>query len=187
MYAKNHQKEISTQTAKRDRKHIATQTTKRHQKKIATQTINVPLVGNDHNLYYKYKARASEISLLRHPELRRRIENGLLPIPPEINDPTSESIRLRTTYDLASVGSCQSWIPRTHELKSKNRSKETTRAIASVKGLHDLFNGERHRFGKKALRSMVLCNQFGYRCSDEAAIMIVAGTIKTGFARDRYH
>ena len=166
---KSQQKEISTQTTSQQ-KEISTQTTSQ-QKEISTQTTDVLLGGDDHTLYYTYKARAGTICLFRHPELRCRIEHGLLPIPSEINGPKSEGTRLRTTYGLASVGSCQSWIPRTHELTSKNRSKETARAIASVKGPHDLFNGEQHRFGKKALRTMVLCNgQTASRDTENTAI-----------------
>ena len=75
-------------------------------------------------------------------------------------------------------GTTMSWIPRSHELKIKNRAKRTQGAVDSVKGLHALFNGEKTIFNQDALRIMAACNQFGYGCSDEANIMIIAGAIK---------
>ena len=65
-----------------------------------------------------------------------------------------------------------------HELKLKNRSERTQNAVDTVKDLHKLFNGEKTRFSKESLRIMAACNLFGYGCSDEGTIMIMAGTIK---------
>ena len=131
---------------------------------------------DNHTLYYVYRSRAGKIDVRNKPNLIKKIQAGLIDAP--ALDGNAQDSRHRTGYDVVVSGTTMSWIPRSHELKIKNRAKRIQGAVDSVMSLHALFNGEKTIFNQDALRIMAACNQFGYGCSDEANIMIIAGAIK---------
>ena len=109
------------------------------------------------------------------------IQAGLLALPTEIDNEKSQLTRARTKYEPIVTGQSMSWIPNTHELKIKNRLGQTEEERGIMSRLEKLFDGQISTWSYKAKRVMVACSLFGYGCSDEALIMIMAGTTKALF------
>ena len=145
---------------------------------ISARSTGVAEDVDSSTVYYIYQSRAGKMDVRDKPNLLRKLKAGLIDLPDHLGNAKADETRSRTGYEVVLTGASMSWIPKTHELKIKNRAQKTKTAVDSVKSLHDLFDGKKTRFNKDALRIMAACNQFGYGCSDEANVMIMAGAIK---------
>ena len=73
------------------------------------------------------------------------------------------------------------WVPSSHVLTVKNRTAISKRNSELVKTIEDLFNTEISQWGSKAQRIFTALNTFGYGCSDDGSIAIMAGTLAALF------
>ena len=87
----------------------------------------------------------------------------------------------KSKYGLENHGLKECWVPNGSIVMAKNQLPQPTRDSQIVSNLSALFSGKQSDFKYKALRIMAACNLFGYGCSDEAAIMIMAGFSKALF------
>ena len=74
--------------------------------------------------------------------LTRELETALLALPSEINTKEHESTRLRLNYEPANHGAAMSWIPKSHELRIKNRLEKTASNQSIVKRIENVFDHE---------------------------------------------
>ena len=102
--------------------------------------------------------------------LKQELDDGMLKLPPEIDNPSAAKTRERTNYDSVQTGATMNWVPRTHELKIKNRQGQIESDQDIVK---KLFKRKISGWSHEAQRIMTVCNMFGYGCSDEGTIMIM--------------
>ncbi|KAL7530309.1 hypothetical protein ACHAXR_007396 [Thalassiosira sp. AJA248-18] len=115
--------------------------------------------------------------------LQQDLDSGLVALPNNIDNEASQKIRdnSRTSYKTAVHGSSMSWVPSTHKVEIKNRLGKTAKEHDIIQRLEKLFDGEISTWSPEAQRIMIACSLFGYGCSDEATIMIMAGTMKALF------
>ena len=139
---------------------------------------------NSNTLLYTYNSRIGRITLDESGVvLVSEFVSGLIDLPDQLNNKKSASARSRLKYEVATHGCSMSWVPNTHELTIKNRTAKKEKDSKIMSKLEDLFNKEISTWSHEAQRWMTACNIFGYGCSDEATIMIMAGTIKALFVQ----
>jgi len=133
-------------------------------------------------LYYIRKARAGKLSLSGDFIITDdMLKEGLVPMTGNKGDEIFDKKRSWTTYKVVETGHSASWAPATHEVKHLNRKAEAEWEHDIMKKLKKLFSGDISTWSYEAQRIMIACSLFGYGCSDEATIMIMAGTAKALF------
>lgn len=138
--------------------------------------------GTKDTMYYIRNAQLGKLELDNSDViLKQELDDGMLKLPPEIDNPNAARTRERTNYDPVQTGASMNWVPRTHELKIKNRQGQIESDQDIVKKIKKLFERKISGWSHEAKRIMTVCNMFGYGCSDEGTIMIMAGTIKALF------
>ena len=113
--------------------------------------------------------------------LKEEIDNGLVDLPHDIDNEASEKTRARTNYTFATHGASTSWVPNTHELSIKNRQEEKKSDHDIMAKIKSLFSKDISKWSHEAQRIIIASSMFGYGCSDEGTIMIMAGTLKALF------
>lgn len=136
----------------------------------------------DNTLHYIQKGRCGKLDINSAGViLKKDLEDGLLDLPPNIDNLESEKTRSRTNYDVVYGGASGGFVPNTHSISVKNRDKEKLSDRNIVTSIQNLFHGEISTWSPEAKRIMVACSLFGYGCSDEGKLMIMAGMVKALF------
>jgi hypothetical protein len=116
-------------------------------------------------------------SVIHHDEL----EKGMIDLPTEIDTDDAAETRSRTNYDPVTQGSSRAWVGRAHELVPKNRKEAIVTDKSIVTKIKELFSGDQSKWSLEAKRIITACCMFGYGCSGEGKIMIMAGIVKALF------
>ena len=135
----------------------------------------------DNTLHYIRKGRCGQVDISAGVILEKDLEDGLLDLPPDIDNDQSEQTRSRTNYDAVYAGASGAFVPNSHGISIKNRDKEKLSDRNVAASIGNLFHGDISTWSPKAKRIMVACSLFGYGCSDEGKLFIMAGMVKALF------
>ena len=105
----------------------------------AKVNINTIPENNDDALYYIIKSRVGKAHFDSTRAITKdEVEAGLLDLLAAIDNQDSQLTREKTNYKPVVTGKSMSWVPRTHELKVKNRSGQTEEEYATISRLNKL-------------------------------------------------
>ena len=148
----------------------------------APSTPSVPVIGQDSVLFYSLSGRAGKVKIQSDGViLAEDLLNGLSPLPFDIDNERSETVRVKRPMDFARYGRSTCWIPAGTELVSKSYLTKLKESATIVKNMKDLFGSEKCVYSKEALTRLAAWNLHNYGGSDEATQMIMAGTLDTLF------
>ena len=125
--------------------------------------------------HYTLNGRAGQVCIGDGIFILGDLENGLIDLPPEIDNPKSEGIRKHQKATPIKSGSSQWWTPNGTSLIQKSYLTKLRKSATIVKKLEDLFSGEKSLFSRGAQSIMAAYNLHNYGGSDESTEMITAG------------
>ena len=104
--------------------------------------------------------------------------SGLEPIPPSLDDKSSDETRRKKNYEVAIYGSSASWVPCGTLLRAKNKEGAVEDRRDVVKAFESIFGRKKCMLSTDSLGLLCTGTLFAPGCSDEGAIFIMGLTVK---------
>ena len=146
-----------------------------------------------HRLNYFYRGRVGLLELRESTGFgftESDLVNGILP---DIDPNAKESGGGNDTHNIVwkephnlvqePAGKRNCWVPTYHTLIRKGDLTQLHENNERIKGLIKLFSGQRCSWNTEARQIFTSFSSFGYGCSDEATIFIMAGTLLAVFGQ----